>query len=66
MNEKDRILNIVFNYLKEDGATLESINELDKYEESLTRMVKDNWASKNDFFNDLANICFEDKLESKD
>ena len=54
MNEKEKILNIIYKYITKSGEVVNNINDFDKYEPSLSDMIRSNWNSQNEFFNELA------------
>jgi len=61
MSEKERILNLIYEYLIENGEIIYNINDFDKYEQSLSRMIRENWNSQYEFFNELAEFGLKSK-----
>ncbi|MBL6991918.1 MAG: hypothetical protein ISR65_19200 [Bacteriovoracaceae bacterium] len=64
MNEKEKILNIVLKNLKDNLEILESVDAFEIYDHNLPVMIKENWNSQNDFFNDLAYFTFTCNLNN--
>ena len=63
MSEKERILNIIYKYLTESGEVVNNINDFDKYEPYLSSMIRNNWHSQNEFFNELAEFGLKGKID---
>ena len=54
MNDKEKILDTIFRYLKESDVIIKNVADFAKYESSLPDMIKNNWNSQNEFFNEIA------------
>ena len=65
MTEKEKILNIIYKHLIESGEIISDINDFDKFENTLSSAIKENWNSQNDFFNELAEFGFGDVSKSQ-
>ena len=65
MTEKERVLNIVCCYLQNSGKIINDVDEFSEFDENLPTLIKGQWGSLVDFFNDLAEHALKSPMEGR-